>query len=160
MSTAYATLKRVSARELFNGRLEAYGVREHFENETNKTTRWLTDGGNYLSVSIKDDGFVHSITRLGANAPSSILSTIAEVFDTDVVSEYEPEFWGFDTQEEWDAWTAQRSKDANKKFHAELMKYVAGEPDYIRPGTIGKIQAEIAKKTCRQRSRRASPANK
>jgi hypothetical protein len=35
--------------------------------------------------------------------PGYILTAISDGFDVDIVSEYEPQFWGFDTQEEWDA---------------------------------------------------------
>jgi hypothetical protein len=63
------------------------------------------------------------------------------VFDTDIVSEYEPQYWGFETQEEWDAWEKKRYE----VFYIEIMKYVRGEPNNIRPGTIGMYEAEIAK---------------
>ena len=32
-----------------------------------------------------------------------ILGAIAEAFSTDIFSEYEPQYWGYDTQEEWEA---------------------------------------------------------
>jgi hypothetical protein len=55
-------------------------------------------------VSIDDDGFVSGLTRYAPNGdPGKILNALANVFDTDIVSEYEPQYWGFDTQEEWDA---------------------------------------------------------
>ena len=31
------------------------------------------------------------------------------------------------------------------RFHDELLKYLRGEPNDIRPGTIGMIRAEIAR---------------
>ena len=36
------------------------------------------------------------------NNPVFILSAVCQAFDTHIFSEYEPKFWGFDTQEEWD----------------------------------------------------------
>jgi hypothetical protein len=160
MSTYFALLKKIGGQELFDGRLEDFGVREHFEYQTSKTTRWLTDGRNYLSVYINDDGFVHSLKRRGPNAPGKILSAIAEVFDTGVVSEYEPQFWGFDTQEEWDRWNDQMSREDEERFHNELLKYLRGEPNDIRPGTIGMIQAEIAKKLTEKDPTLLLPTNK
>jgi hypothetical protein len=51
-----------------------------------------------------DDGFVSFFTRWATNgAPAAILDAIAATFDTVLVSEHEPEFWGFQTVEEWDA---------------------------------------------------------
>jgi hypothetical protein len=160
MSPDYATLKSVSAQELFDGRLEAYGVREHTEHTTDRK-RLLTDGRNGLWVYIDDKGRVSSLTRYAScGAPGKILQAIADAFDTDIVSEHDPRYWGFDTQEEWDAYMAQKSKEDHEKFHAELLKYVAGEPNDIRPGTIGKIRAEIAKKLADKDPALLLPTNK
>jgi hypothetical protein len=148
VSTDHRTLKKVPAQKLFDRRLEKYGVREHINPDTT-TNDWrcLTDGNNYVWVSIREDGFVGTITRFRpGGAPGKILSAIAEAFDTDIVSEYEPQFWGFDTQAEWVEWNELRSREAEKIFHDELLKYLHGEPNDIRPGTIGMIEAEIAKK--------------
>ncbi len=80
MSTDYRTLKKVSAQELFDGRLVEYRVREQISPDTT-TNDWrcLTDGNNYLWVSIREDGFVGTITRyLAGGAPGKILKAIAE----------------------------------------------------------------------------------
>ena len=78
-------------------------------------------------------------------APGKILAAVSEAFDTDIFSEYEPQFWGFETQEEWDAWQQAAAKESEDRFYADLLKYVAGEPNGIIPGKIGEIQAKIAK---------------
>jgi hypothetical protein len=54
-------------------------------------------------------------------------------------------FWGFDTQEEWDACMEKMSQKAEEEFHIDLLKYLRGEPNDITPGTIGMCKAEIAK---------------
>ena len=74
-------------------------------------------------------------------------------------SEYEPQFWGFDTQEEWDACQDQIAREHDEKFHAELLRYVRGEPNDIRPGTIGMLQAEIARRLAQQDPTLLLPAN-
>jgi hypothetical protein len=162
MSTDYRTLKKVSALELFDGRLEACGVREEIAtNETTPESRCLTDGNNYVWAYIDGDGFVGSLTRYASGgAPGKILTAIAEACDTDIVSEYEPQFWGFDTQEEWDEWNEQMSREAEESFHNELLKYLRGEPNDIRPGTIGMIWAEIAKKLADKEPGLLLPTNK
>ena len=74
------------------------------------------------------------------------MGAIAEAFDTVIVSEYEPQFWGYETKEEWDlAWKKMAEED-EAKFHAEIIKYIKGEPYDIEPGTIGETRANIAKK--------------
>jgi hypothetical protein len=107
----------------------------------------LTDGqNNFLWVYINDEGFVTCLTRYMPNgSPGRILQAISEAFDTDIFSEYESQFWGFETQEEWDAWEAAAAKESEDRFYANLVKYVDGEPNDINPGTIGEIKAKIAK---------------
>jgi hypothetical protein len=152
MSTSYVTLKKIKAKELFDTRLEAFGVREHFVAvESTESWRCLTDGRNFRWVSICEDGIVGDLTRYHpGGAPGKILNAVAEAFDTDIVSEYEPQYWGFDTQEEWDARDEQISKEHEERFHNELLKFLHGEPNDIRPGTIGMIWAEIAKNSPRK----------
>ena len=148
MSTDYRLLRKVPACVLFDGRLEEFGVREEYDKPetTTEKSRLLTDGCNYLWAYIDDDGFVGCLTRYAPNgAPGKILNALANVFDTDIVSEYEPQFWGFDTQEEWDACMEKMSQKAEEEFHIKLLKYLRGEPNDIRPGTIGMCQAEIAR---------------
>jgi hypothetical protein len=90
MSTSYCFSKRLSAGELFDGRLEKFGVREHVEpDQTTGTRRYLTDGHNYMSLYVNDDGSIDRIVRYGFNAPGKILNVIAKVFDADIFSEQE-----------------------------------------------------------------------
>jgi hypothetical protein len=57
MSTDYRLIGEVSAGEVFDGRLEKFDVREHVvPDKTTEKDRLLTDGRNYLWVSIDDDG--------------------------------------------------------------------------------------------------------
>ena len=57
MSTDYRLLRKVPACDLFDGRLEEFGVREHVKPEaTTEKSRLLTDGRNYLWVYIDDEG--------------------------------------------------------------------------------------------------------
>ena len=161
MSTDYCPLKKVPACDLFDGRLEAFGVREHVDPDgTAKPRRFLTDGRNYLWVHIDDNGFVDRLTRRGANAPGKILNAVAEAFETDIVSEYEPQFWGFDTQEEWDAHSERMSRESEENLYIEILKYLRGEPNGIQLGTIRMIYAEIAKKLVENDPALLSPSNK
>ncbi|MGB9271840.1 MAG: hypothetical protein WCB74_21865, partial [Pseudolabrys sp.] len=63
MSTDYRLIRiNVPACDLFDDRLEEFGVREHvMPEETTEKSRLLTDGRNYLWVYIDDEGFVHSL---------------------------------------------------------------------------------------------------
>jgi hypothetical protein len=146
MSTDYCLEKRVRAADVLDGRLMAFGVREQLSEYTTEASKCLTDGRNYIWLDINDGGFVCSLSRYGANAPSKILGAIATIFDTEIFSEYEPQFWGFDSEEEWHAAMEQMGKEAHDRFYAELIKYLRGEPSDINPHTVGEVQALIAKK--------------
>lgn len=65
------------------------------------------------------------------------MRVIAEKFDVDIVSEHEPEYWGYETEKEWDAaWEAMAEKD-ERDFYDEMVKFVRGESYDIEPRTIG-----------------------
>ena len=80
-------------------------------------------------------------------------------FDTYIVSEHQPQYWGFETQEEWDA-AEKRSREFEKEFYVQIMKYLRGQPNDIRPGTIGMIKAGIAKKLVEEDPVLLAPKNK
>jgi hypothetical protein len=146
MSTNYRTLEKIDAADVLDGRLETFGVRQQFTDDTTATVKCLTDGRNYLWMYVDEEGFVTLLTRYGRNAPSKILRVIATTFDTDIVSEYEPQYWGFESQEEWDASIREISRQHEDEFYAELIKFVSGQPaDIPEEGTVGWTQAQIAK---------------
>jgi hypothetical protein len=150
----------VRAHDLFGGRLDTFGIREEVASDTSERKRCLTDGRNYLWVHLTEDGFVDSLVRYGANAPGKILAAISETFETDVFSEYEPQYWGFDTKEEWDnAWKKMNDHDRDR-FYADVCAYVRGEPNDIKPGTIGEIEAKIAKTLVESHAALLQPENK
>jgi hypothetical protein len=94
MSTYYMISKELTADRLFDGSLDLkFGVREEVLPETTETKRCLTDGHNYLWVSIDNEtGLVALLLRYGDNDPNKILNAITDVFDADIFSEYEPQF--------------------------------------------------------------------
>jgi hypothetical protein len=132
--------------ELFDGRLENVGVREHHSKEATVDRKCLTDGRNFLWVFCDEEGLVSEFSRYGMNAPQRILRAIGDKFDVDIVSEYELQYWGFETQEEWDAAWAKMGEEAEQDFYNNVIKFVQGEEHDITPGTIGMIKAEIAKR--------------
>jgi hypothetical protein len=94
--------------DLFDGRLEDVGVYEHHSKEETSRDRCLTDSVNFLWVYSNEEGLVSTFTRWAPNGnPQRILCAIADEFDVDIVSEYEPQFWGYEATEEWEAdWAA------------------------------------------------------
>ena len=142
MSTYYSLIKKIPGDDVFDGRLEEFGIREHIvPGQTTNTYRCLSDGHDYVWVRMDGNGFFWSVRGL-----SGILYTVADVFETEIVSEHQAQFWGFDTQEEWDAKLDQMAKESEEKFQVSVVNYVRGQPNDIAPGTIGALKADIAKK--------------
>jgi hypothetical protein len=161
MSTSYRPLKEISALDLFDGRLEDLGIREHIAENTTEGSRCLTDGRNYMWVYVDREGKVSDLVRYAPNvAPGKILNAVRQLFDTDIVSEYEPQYWGFDTEEEWDAFQAKISKQHKDEFYVDIMKFLRGEPHNISPGTNGMTMAKIAKTLVEKDPSLLNPENK
>jgi hypothetical protein len=100
MSTYYGLRKSIKADELFDGRLEAFGVREEVKPEGTadqyppylkvKEVRYLTDGRNSMKVAVYENGVACiDVRNLWCAPEREILHAIAEAFDTDIVSEHE-----------------------------------------------------------------------
>jgi hypothetical protein len=125
--------------DLFDGRLEEFGVREHINpRQTTEKKRCLTDGQNYLWVFMDDDGFVSSLTRWATNGdPAEILDAIAVTLDTGIASEHQPQYWA-----------SKHSRNGTR------------EPNDIKPGTNGMRKAEIAKKLVEKNPGLLIPENK
>ena len=106
MSTNFRLITPVRMADLFDGRLNRVGVHEHQSENATANCRCLTDGRNFLWVYGNNDGMVSELIRYGMNAPQSILRAIGAEFAVEIVSEYEPKYWGYETEEECEAaWT-------------------------------------------------------
>jgi hypothetical protein len=146
MSTDYRPLKPIRARDLFNGMLSRLRVKEHIKpDETTERKRGLTDGRNYVWVFIDEKGLVSGFTCYGHNVPTKIFTAVGRTFGTYIASEYEHQYWGFDTEEEWRAALNEEARQGRKEFHADLLKYLRGAKHGIRRGTNGMVMARIAK---------------
>jgi hypothetical protein len=149
MSTDFRSLTPIRFADLFDGRLDDTGVYEHQPTKEQFSERkCLTDGRDFLWAYHEDDGAA-SFTCYRLHAPQRILRAIAEKFDVDIVSEHEPEYWGFETIEEWDA--AERAmrdilEQEQEQSYQEIIKFVEGKSRNTLPDTIEMAKAEIAKR--------------
>jgi hypothetical protein len=90
--------------DLFDGRMERFAVREAWASgQTKQNSRCLTDGTNFIWVIGNARGYVSFLTRYGQNDPNQILDAIAKAFECEIVSEHEPQYWGFESEEALDA---------------------------------------------------------
>lgn len=146
MSTDFTSLKSIPMNDLFDGRLESYGIFETDGTDWKKgEMQGLFDGRNYLIIYGNEDGSVGCMTRRGNNAPDRILVAIEEVFNTEIYSEYQPQFWGYETEEDWEAARNWRAEESEARLYTDIINYLNGEPHNIGVGTNGEACAEIAK---------------
>jgi hypothetical protein len=84
MFDMYLISKRIPASDLFNGRLDRYGIRELTTTHTTKRHRLLCDESlNLLSVILNDEGNVAFFIK-GVDSPNSpwiIFDAIANEFN-------------------------------------------------------------------------------
>lgn len=147
MSTSYRSLTPLRFEDLFGDALAACGLREVVDpRDTTPTARCLSDGTNFLWIYADEAGFVSVMVRCKLlNAVDGILSAIEEAFGVEIVSEHQPQFWSFVDQEVWDKAQREIARKQQDAFYADLLLYVANQPNGIRPGTIGEQQAQIAR---------------
>ena len=129
MSTDFRTMQTIRFVDLFDGRLGKLGTIEKTTYQTCSGVRCLTDGSNCIWAFRTDHGNLDFLSRYGQNSAENILWAIGQIFDTGIVSEHEPQYWGFDTQEDMDRYMEQTSERMEaKKFHPEFINYVLGRP--------------------------------
>jgi hypothetical protein len=143
MSTYYRPLPDIQFAQLFDGRLEKYGIKEKIAADPTEETRYLVGCDGFLKVHREGNGTCAFMQR--GLLPWSILDALAEEFEIELVSEYDHRYWGFATEQEWDDWNIQLSKKHEDEFYNDLLHYVRGEPNSLTAGSIGMTQAEIAK---------------
>jgi hypothetical protein len=170
MSTDFALRRIVSASELFDGRLSRFGLEECTTESNAKTDRqitidpvptrrrYITDGQNIVCVYISETGLVGGFSWCENNDPRNILAAVAKACDTDFVSEYAPEYWGFSTEEELDAWREELDNQAVTNFYNRLIKHLRGEECDLE--TIDDERARIAKELTDNDSTLLLPENK
>jgi hypothetical protein len=147
MSVDFVPMRKIKFAALFDGQLEKFGVKELVTPRTTSYWKCLSDDrGNCLWIDEGEDGSVGGMKCYAPNGnPSKILCLIQETFNTKIVSEFDPEYWGFDTEAEWET-GLREFKFEEDRFFVDLLKFIANEPNGIRAGTYDETTAKIAKR--------------
>jgi hypothetical protein len=108
--------------------------------------RSLTDGSNVVRVCPDDAGYVDNLILVGPDE-TDILNAIEEACDCRIVSEDDPQFWGYDSWEQCFAERANapRTYEHRNEFFAELWNFLHDKPHRFKPGTRGMAMAERAR---------------
>jgi hypothetical protein len=114
MKHEYKTNKDILASDLFDGRLKKSGI--HEDGQARENYRCLTDGENCLGVQINDAGHITGFTREWSGkwgSPEKILSAVSDAFETKIFSWEEPEYHGFESEEQKATWRS-KQKDVEE----------------------------------------------
>jgi hypothetical protein len=127
MSTDYRPIPAIPFNQLFDGRLDKYGVREKADPDTTVRRRYLVGGDGVLEAYKNDDGTSSFSRRSFTPVPWAVIDALTEEFETELVSEHDHRFWGFATKEEERDWHDQMAKEAEDNFYKDLSHYLRGE---------------------------------
>lgn len=108
--------KKILASELFDGRLKKFDIQEHDRGHSDRNYRCLSDGEKRLGVLINEVGYITGFVREWNgdwSAPEKILSAVSDAFHTKISRYGEPEYHGFESEEEKAAW-ASKQKDVER----------------------------------------------
>ena len=144
MFTYYRLDKKIKFKELFDGRLEKFGVYNACTKVVTRTWGCLHDDRN--SLVVEGDDVVESMTGFGLfNATEKILTAITTAFNTKIFSEYQPRVWMYKTEEEW-CRDQRKSIERNPViFYNMVIKHVRGETQECAPFADGLLMVRVAK---------------
>jgi hypothetical protein len=131
---------------LSDGSLGASGITEHQSPYVdNKVERCLVEGENRLWAEITPAGNVMFLECGVGHDPSKILDKLRELSGSDIVSEFEAEYWGLETQEELDDFHKAQTDRYRQELYQDLLRYTLGRPGLFEWKEFDYYKAEIAK---------------
>ena len=126
--------------------LGASGITEHQSPYVdNKVERCLVEGENRLWAEITPKGNVMFLECGVGHDPSKILEKLSELSGSKIVSEFEPEYWGLETQEELDDFHKAQTDRYRQELYQELLRYALGRPVRVELEELVHHKAGIAK---------------
>ena len=111
MGSEYRAEKDILANELFDGRLQKFGVCEH--GQAREDYRCLTDGENFIAVDQRR-WLCHRVRKsmerhLGQSREDTI-RCIGRLRNEDFSATREPEYYGFESEEQKAAWRSKQTE--------------------------------------------------
>jgi UDP-2,3-diacylglucosamine pyrophosphatase LpxH len=156
MLTHYRLEKKIKIKELFDGRLERFGVYNACTKDVTRTWGCLHDDRN--SLIVHGDELVESMTGFGLfNATEKILTAITTAFNTEIFSEYNPQVWMYKTEEEWHR-DRRKSTERNPViFYNMVIEHARGETQECTLLRDGLLMVRVAKDLIIENPDLASP---
>jgi len=148
--------KEIKFKDLFDGRLEKFGVYNACTKVVTRTFGCLHDDRN--SLVVQGDEVVESMAGFGLfNATEKILTAIRTAFNTEIFSEYQPQVWMYKTEEEWRR-DQRKSTERNPViFYNMVLKHIRGETQEFTPFGDGLLMVKAEKDLIVENPDLASP---
>lgn len=144
MLTHYRLEKKIKFKELFDGRLERFGVYNACTKVVTHTWGCLHDDRN--SLIVEGDELVESMSGFGLfNDTEKILTAITTAFNTKIFSEYKPQVWMYKTEAEWRRDRRNHTERTPDFFYNMVIKHVRGETQECAPFADGLLMVRVAK---------------
>lgn len=151
MSTDYCLVPMIPAKAFTPEALAPYGIsvspvsaelRNEFRNPD--TTYCVSDGNNRLFVYRHPCGDYDITLGCSRGVLTKITGALCDAFDVKVYSEYDPQYWGCDTQQDFEDALKKLDDEADEEFYRQLLRHLNGEPGVFDPTTNGFRMAEYA----------------
>jgi hypothetical protein len=117
MSTDYRSTPAIPFAQLFDGRLEKYGVYETIRSDSTEQIRYLVGRDGVLEAYREENGNSSFARPCFAPIPSAVLDALVEEFEVELVCEHDPRYWGFATEKEWHDWQDQLANEADNHLY-------------------------------------------
>jgi hypothetical protein len=132
MFTDYRLNNELWIEQIFDARLERFGIYETYISVSTPEWRCLTDGNSVLWV--EGDEEVEFLLGFGMfNAAEKILTAIEEAFDAEIFSEHQPQYWGKEGEEECRCDRREVAEEVQTRLNILIMRHVRGESLDIEP---------------------------
>ena len=144
MLTDFRLNKELCFDEIFDGRLDRYGVHDTSVAEPNPWFRCLTDGNNIVWVEVTEP--IEFLIGFGTfDAKEKILTAIAEVFEVEISSEHLYQYWEFDLNRMCLCYRKDVAEEVQFKMNNLIMKHVrSGHRHFELCSSLGTV-VNIAK---------------
>ncbi|NRP27351.1 hypothetical protein XMD420_000954 [Marinobacterium sp. xm-d-420] len=143
MSTSYCAVIKLPIEQVFDKRLWRHGIIEFFEEEITTLDRCLTNGIDYIWIhlnKINETSCAFQVDRI----PTDFELQLIELLEANVYSEHEPQFWGFETMEEWHSAMEEEARIEREEFYANLVAFLKFKTHKFKKGTVAMDKVLIA----------------
>jgi hypothetical protein len=155
MCTYYRPIRPIQMSELFSGRLKKYGIYDDSIGDARRLAGELpglnvSNGIHSIVVHVRPDdndtvAEFASYDEDNEIDPHGVIAAIADEFDTEIVSQHDPRYWGYKNFRDWNAAFYAQTSARLDAAYKDIMNYVEGKPCDLA-SIRGRRRARIGKR--------------